>query len=163
MNDSELQAFEAELRKLRPAIPPESLSRRLAEARLGTVTKNSQQIKGNSDEAFVAAIPTWLRWFVPAAAVLILGVIVWTTQHFSPRPGAQIAKDTPRLRADDVSVERELVSSFDAIAELPGGEPVRFQFQEWMDDVKVRDSARGLLIQKRSPRVEIVPVRFETY
>jgi hypothetical protein len=67
------------------------------------------------------------------------------------------------LRADNISVEQELVSSFDAIAELPGGEPVRFEFQEWMDHVVVRDTARGLLIQKRVPRVEIIPIRFETY
>ena len=56
-----------------------------------------------------------------------------------------------------------MVASFDAVARLPGGEPVRFRCREWADDVVVRDPARGIVIERRTPRLEVVPVSIETY
>jgi len=67
------------------------------------------------------------------------------------------------LVADDVQVDQELVSSFDVVAKLPGGEPVRFRCQKWRDQLVVTDKNRGVEIEQSSPRVEVVPVRFETY
>jgi hypothetical protein len=56
-----------------------------------------------------------------------------------------------------------LVAAFDAVARLPDGQPVRFRCREWSDGVVLRDSARGIVIEQRMPRLEVVPVSFETY
>jgi hypothetical protein len=67
------------------------------------------------------------------------------------------------LRADDVKIDQRLVSSFDAVARLPGGEPVRFRCENWMDQTVVSDKSRGLVVENSRPRFEVVPVGFETY
>ena len=67
------------------------------------------------------------------------------------------------LKPDSVQIGKELVSSFDAVATLPGGEPVRFRCQQWVNTVVVDDTKRGLLMQSRTPRVIVVPVGLETY
>jgi DNA-directed RNA polymerase specialized sigma24 family protein len=69
----------------------------------------------------------------------------------------------PVLEADDVEIDRRLITAFEAVATLPTGEPVRFRCSEWSDEVVLRDRARGVVIEQRTPRFEVVPVRFETY
>jgi hypothetical protein len=69
----------------------------------------------------------------------------------------------PTLKTDDVEIDRRLVAAYDAVAQLPGGEPVRFHCREWADNVVLRDQVRGVVIEQRTPRMEIVPVRIETY
>jgi hypothetical protein len=69
----------------------------------------------------------------------------------------------PPLKADSVQIDEQLVGAFDAVGRLPSGEPVRFHCREWMDNVVLRDKTRGVVIEQRTPRVEVVPVRFETY
>ena len=108
--------------------------------------------------------PAWpalvLRWLVPATAVLVVGVIVWRANVPTGR-GPQAANNP--VRANDVQIDQQLVSTFDTVAALPSGEPVRFRCREWMDEVVLRDSRRGVEVTRRVPRVEVVPVRFETY
>jgi hypothetical protein len=60
-------------------------------------------------------------------------------------------------------VDQELVSTFDVVATLPGGEPVRFRCRKWKDQLVMTDKTRGVEFEENSPRVEVVPVRFETY
>ena len=67
------------------------------------------------------------------------------------------------MKADNVEIVEQLVATFDAVAHLPDGAPVRFRCSEWFDDVVLRDSSRGILIQHRMPRLEVEPVSFETY
>jgi hypothetical protein len=67
------------------------------------------------------------------------------------------------LKADDVKIDQELVSSFDTVARLPGGEPVRFRCNQWLDEITLSNKAQGLVLQERTPRLEIVTVGFETY
>jgi hypothetical protein len=62
-----------------------------------------------------------------------------------------------------VQVNQELVSSFDVVAKLPTGEPVRFRCRRWKDQLVVTDKNSGIAIEESNPRVEVVPVRFETY
>jgi hypothetical protein len=62
-----------------------------------------------------------------------------------------------------VQIDQALVWSFDAVARLPSGEPIRFRCREWMDQVVLSDRDRGVVFEQRAPRVEVVPVRFETY
>jgi hypothetical protein len=60
-------------------------------------------------------------------------------------------------------VNHELVSYFDVVATLPGGQPVRFRCRETKDQWIATDKVRGVEIEESSPRVEVIPVRFETY
>ena len=68
----------------------------------------------------------------------------------------------PLLKADKVEIDRQLVADFDAVGKLPSGEPVRFRCQQWMEKVWLRDTAKGVVIEQTTPRLEIVPIRFET-
>jgi hypothetical protein len=67
------------------------------------------------------------------------------------------------LKADKVEIDRQLVADFDAITDLPGAQPMRFRCEQWVDKVRLRDTAAGLVIERTTPRVKIVPVRFDTY
>jgi hypothetical protein len=106
-----------------------------------------------------------LRYFIPTAAAAALTVMIW--RHTS-RNGRVTTPDseTPTVavhKTDDVQIAEDLVSSFDTVATLPTGEPVRFQCQRWVDKVTLTDTTRGLVVEERRPRVEVVPVRFEIY
>lgn len=100
------------------------------------------------------------RWAVPAAAAVVIGVLLWPPNL---RVGSVPKTAGAPMRADNVQIDKELISTFDAVAPLPDGEPVRFRCRQWMDEVVLRDSKRGLEVARRVPRVEIIPVQFETY
>ncbi len=114
--------------------------------------------------------PLWwllFRWLAPAAAALVLvGALLWWLATTQEKP-QQVKTATASLKAppgaDDIEIDRQLVALFDAVAQLPNGQPVRFRCREWTDEVVVRDPARGLVIESRTPRLEVIPVRFETY
>ncbi len=161
MNENEQERFEAELRRARPALPPEQfLTRLLAAMPAAEPTRRERH-----QQAAVA--PVWWRvwwWLAPALAVAVGGLLV-VRENFR---AVSIAEKAPLaatfgLKADDVQVDQELVSSFDVVATLPGGEPVRFHCRKWNDQLVVTDTNRGVEIEQDSPRVEVVPVRFETY
>jgi hypothetical protein len=164
VTDFDAEQFEAELRTLKGARPPQAtLDRILTE--LGTQSKRKR-----APAAEPAQVCLWrsvLRWVVPAACAALIAL--WYAaghQHSAkPKTGIQPIASTgrPLLRADKVEIDRQLVADFDAVARLPGGEPVRFRCQQWMDKVRLRDTAAGLVIERTTPRLEIVPVRFETY
>jgi hypothetical protein len=95
---------------------------------------------------------------------VVVLLVRWPSGHESRQdshPGS--AEPRPALKADDVEFDQQLVAAFDAVARLPGGQPVRFRCREWADAVVLRDSARGIVIEQRTPRLEVVPVSFETY
>jgi hypothetical protein len=96
-----------------------------------------------------------------AMGAMILWRAVPAGEHSEnhPAPATAIAP----LRADNVQFDRELVSAFDAVAQMPDGEPVRLRCREWMDRMVLSDRERGLVVEQRVPHVEVVPVRFETY
>jgi hypothetical protein len=56
-----------------------------------------------------------------------------------------------------------LVASFDVVATLPGGQPVRFRCRQMKDEWVVTDTRRGVEIDENRPSVEVTPLRFETY
>ncbi len=163
MNDAP-ELIEAELHRLKPARPPEALLARLAAARPAP----RPQREGRSQPR--VAFDSWrwlLRWVAPATAAVAIAVtlLVWRWPGADRKPavlpGEGLTKSA--LRANAVEFDRELVASFDAVARLPSGEPVRFRCREWTDGVVLRDAARGVVIERRTPRLEVVPVSFETY
>jgi hypothetical protein len=110
-----------------------------------------------------------LRLAIPAAAAVLLAALIIWRNTSSSKPQAQRPKSnagtlavTP-LKADDVKIDQELVSSFDTLARLPGGEPVRFRCNQWVDQITLSNKAQGLVLQERTPRLEVVTVGFETY
>lgn len=164
MTDREQKQFEAALRRTRPVkLPGELRSRLLAAA---------PPKKARSAPPWPAlAVLGWLRVLrlaVPAAAVvLVITLVVW---HSRPRPEIKGTASKGRngmvaaapLKADDVQIDHELVSSFDTLAKLPSGEPVRFRCNQWLDQITLSNK-QGLVLQERTPRLEVLTVGFETY
>jgi hypothetical protein len=98
---------------------------------------------------------------IPALGIGLIAVLVLILPStWVRRPTA--AADTG-LKADRVEINRQLLANYDAVGRLPGGEPVRFRCAQWMDKVSVSDSAAGFRIERTIPRLEIVPIGFETY
>jgi hypothetical protein len=161
VNEHEQEKFEADLRRIRPARLPEDFMTRLQAARPEAETLHRTQSQPTG-------IPLWqnlLRWLAPVVALGAI-VLVVTKVHFKPKPGADakpLADAAYGMKADDVRVNEELVSSFDVVAKLPNGEPVRFRCLKWKDQLVVSDKRDGIEIEQNSPRVEVVPVRVETY
>jgi len=165
VTEREQLEFEATLRKTRPVKLPEELRSRLLAA--------APPKKARSAPPWPAlAVLGWLRVLrlaLPAAAVvLVAAVIVWrNASPLKPKSINSTSKSgmvaTTPFKADEVKIDQELVSSFDTIARLPGGEPVRFRCNQWLDEITLSDKAQGLVLQERAPRLEIVPVGFETY
>ena len=178
MDENELQRLEARLESIRPAPPPAGFLRRLksetpalvAERRAHTpaATPSAQArdidapvpVSGLDPVRCWAWVPSLVRLLLPATALVVVGAIIWRANL--PAKPAPESRLTP-VRADHVRIDQQLVSSFDTVAPLPSGEPVRFRCREWMDEVMLRDSRRGVEVTRRVPRVEVVPVRFETY
>jgi len=155
MNDREREVMEVELRRCQPGQPPRELIERMLAAVPAPPSPRPQRrpIATRSTEWWW----TWLRWLAPVSAVGLLAFvsvrqIPWALNH--PLAG---------INADDVQISHKLVSSYDAVGELPGGESVRFRVREWSDSTMFQDSARGLMVEQSQPRLEVLPVRFETY
>lgn len=163
MNDSGHELFEAELRRLKPATPPEDFMARLAEAQ----PPPHEQRKSGHRPMQADVWRLLLRWLAPiaAAAAVVAALLVWRLPSSGNKPPSRPATTLANsaLKADNVEIDRQLVAAFDAVARMPDGEPVRFSCREWMDEVVLRDSARGVVVEQRTPRLEVVPVSFETY
>jgi hypothetical protein len=152
MNEREHELMETELHRLKPAKPPTELMDRLWAAVPATPTPHPRARDRQLSEWWLP----WLRWLAPISAVGLVAFvsirqIPWAVSH------------SGEFNADDVQINHKLVSSFDAVGELPGGEPVRFRVREWSDSTVLHDSARGLVMEQNTPRLEVVPVAFETY
>ncbi len=164
MNDFDPSQFEAELRSLRPARPSEArlerLARELAHPPTAQLCHSARAIPWR--ERRIA----WYRWLLPAAAAVVfagLVVGVWPPRRNVTTPVLPAASHPVSLKADQVEIDRRLVANFEAVAHLPDGQPVRFRCERWLDRIQWRDSARGVVLEQTTPRLEIVPVAFETY
>lgn len=163
MNEREQDLFEAELRQLQPAKLPDKFAERLAAAQLDVATRRSDpSVRMSSTAPWLR----WLRWFAPATAIagaIVTLVILRADLRIREADRPLNVTTEPALQADDVEIDRQLVGAFDAVATLPDGEPVRLRVREWMDEVVLRDTERGVAVQQRSPRIEVIPVSFETF
>jgi len=161
VNEIEQERFESELQRMRPAQPPQPFMARLASSRPALPHRPAARALGVS-RGF-----SWdlvLRCLAPAMALVVAVALCWRLGFPAPKQANPVNPDqaTVGLKADDVQIAHELVSSFDAVARLPSGEPVRFRCRKWMDQVVFSDRNRGIVVEERRPRVEVVPVRFET-
>lgn len=171
MTDQEHEEFETRLRQTKPAGLPEGFAARLlaAEHQLDCVVESPPAARSFPD--YLRTLRQALRWLIPATAAALAVTVVWhDSGPFASRPSGSASGlqkgaglSTPLLKADDVKINERLVSSFDAVARLPGGEPVRFRFENWMDQVVLSDKSRGLVVENRKPRVEVVAMGYETY
>lgn len=161
MNDHEQERYEAELRRTPPARLPEQFMARLQAAKPDAAPARRTRLQ---------PAPGWARWWrlwrwlAPAMALAVVGLLVARER----RNLESIANRKPLaaaagLKVDDVQVDHELVSSFEVVATLPGGQPVRFRCRQWKDQLVVTDKSSGVEIEQDSPLVEVVPVRLETY
>ena len=163
MTDHEQEKFEAQLRQLKPGKLPEELVARI-EATVSPSPKSPLTTAKQSVSLFQV-----LRWLIPATAALVVIAAIVHRQQDSGEPGLanpespESSVAAAPLKQDSVQIGKEQESSFDAVATLPGGEPVRFRGQQWVNTVVVDDTKRGLLMQSRTPRVIVVPVGLETY
>ncbi len=175
MNEFDPELFEAELRKLRPARPPADLMARLAEAQPATWDQAPAVVEpppraSISQPSALDPQPLWtllLRWLGPAAAAAALLAALLVALPHSKRPNepAKVA-GVPKKTASntgEVEIDRQLVALFDAVAQLPSGQPVRFRCRQWDDEVVFRDPKTGVEIERRTPRLEVVPVSLEVY
>ena len=169
MNEPEL--FERELASLKPAQLPQDfaadLSRKLASIQRETTPL--LRVRTPMDFLFSG----WLRWAIPFAAAIILIAALplyrASNSRGKPRQNAVLAGKTTStptvsvLKPDSIVISQQLVGNFDAVTRLPDGVPVRLQCQEWMDEVKLRDPTRGVWVEQRKPRLEIVRASYEIY
>jgi hypothetical protein len=165
LNTDDLENFERDLGRLRPANPSEEFVTRL---------RGSHRVRRSTSHSSVVAegrlagwLGSWLgrlRWLAPATAVLLAAVVFWRSGLQTSRPGRpSVQTSNPAMKVDDVQIDRRIISSFDAVALLPSGEPVRFRCNEWVDDVVLRDHLHQLAIEQHVPRVQAIPVGFDTY
>src|SRR5439155_25284994 len=164
VNNQPEDLLEAELRRLRPARAPKKVLERLSAAKVllrssgrgetlsASRLSRSQGARANAASALdaepAARLRRWLRWLVPAGAVAVVVSLVWALNLSGTRTKRYLeAVGNPAaVKADDVQINQELVSAFDAVASLPSGEPVRFRCQQWMDEVVLQDTKRGVVI-----------------
>jgi hypothetical protein len=155
-----------ELRRISPAQAPAELMERLREA-TRTSANAAKRPASRSVPGWAAWLAGW-RWAL-AAAPVAAAVMVFARMGARPErvpvtgPGKAFTAAPSGIKPNAVEFDHDLVSTYDAVAELPGGEAVRFRCRKWMDDVVWRDPSRGMEIRQSSPRLEVVPVRFETY
>ncbi len=161
MNERDHELFEAELRRLKPARLPGQLQARLEDV---PPTAPAQSEVRRPSRARAPGAWLWLRWLAPATvAVLAVLVVVSQGDHHRNTSPPAISPSVPSLRADQVEIDQQLLGSFDTVAEMPDGEPVRMRVHQWMDAVTLRDSASGVEVVQRTPRVRVVPVSFAVY
>lgn len=169
MTDHEQNRFEAELREIKAARLPQDFRSRLLAAAPPT---KASPVRRPWPAPVALGWQRVLRFFVPTAAAAVLTVVALhqalQQRSSAPVPLSGSSREGPQSllappQADDVQIAKELVSSVDMLATLPTGEPVRFQYQRWVDKVTLTDKSRDLVVEERTPRVEVVPVRLETY
>jgi len=145
--------LEAELRALVPARPPRHLLNK-------TLARLSPSEVDDPEWSWREA----LSWLIPALGIGLIGVFVLILPSaWVRRPAAHLATANASLKADPIEIDHELLADYDAVGRLPDGRPVRFHCAQWVDKVSFSDSAAGFRIERTTPRLEIVPIDFETY
>lgn len=153
MSDFDPSRLEAELRALVPARAPRHL-----------VNKTLERLSPSKVEDSGWSWRDALSWLIPALGIGLIAVLVLILPSaWGRRPAAHLPSAYTSLKADQVEINRQLLANYDAVGQLPNGESVRFRCAQWVDKVSVSDSTDGFRIERTIPRLEIVPIGFETY
>lgn len=155
MNEDEVKRIEDGLRRIAPAPLPSRLMGQLRAAT--TVARPLNQVAPRRVSRWGYWLASWRALAVATPAATVLVIWLMTRQTSGAKP------ESTGLEASAVVVGHSLVASFDTVARLPGGEPVRFRCREWQDNVVIHDDEHGVVISQSTPRVEVIPMRFETY
>lgn len=171
MNEPDLESLERDLRRLRPAASDEFVNRLVSSRPRRAVEPVATPKPGLFDRVRLSLDRAgfWLRWCAaPAVLVCLIGML-W----FRPEPPPTLvdASGTNRAHqltevpagAGEVEIEHDLVDSYEMVADLPSGVPVRFRLDKWHDTVVYRDPQTGLAVERRSPRFEVVPMSLASY
>ena len=155
MKPEEQDRLEAALRQISPAAPPDELMERLRRQIIAA------PLSVKPARRAIGWFAGWRRLAIlaPAAAVVVL----WLALRPADQSDNAALPGYGGIKAEAVQVDHSLIASFDTVAQVPGEEPVRFRCREWQDDVLIKDNVHGVVISKSTPRVEVVPVRFEIY
>lgn len=163
--DDELRALESELKHLRPRRLPLGFQERLLER-----SPEASPATPARPDRTLAFWRSWRRLVFPLSAGALAAVLLLVWPVRPPVPplktgdvqNVEPAFPTP-ASTDQVEFDSQLLASFDAVAELPGGIPVRFECRQYEDRVIFHHANADLTVERSVPRLEIVPVRFETY
>jgi hypothetical protein len=158
MMEDELERFEADLGRTAPAPAPPHLMEQL---RIATGPRPPERQAPRPRFGWKPWLIGWRGLAVAAPAVA--AIVFCLTPHPAVEPVKINNSNLPATEPNAVQVGYSLVASFDAVAQVPGAEPVRFRCREWQDDVVIHDDAHGMVISRSTPRIEMIPVRFETY
>jgi hypothetical protein len=150
--------IEASLRRISPAAPPPELLARLRAARTACPPTPVAPPPAASRWTQLQMLWRALSVGAPAAALLLLLWLAW-----APAPITGNSALAAKRGTDAVQVGHSLVASFDTIAQLPGSAPVRLRCREWQDNIVIHDPVHGVEVTQTTPRVEVIPIRFETY
>ena len=165
MSKTQPDDFEPELKRLQPAEPPKQFLDRLATTLPGHQATRPLRPGSRPSIERYATLFQW--WLAPVGIAVCIFLALWFLRPSSlgTRPGPlPVAESTvPSLIADKVEIDRQLVASFDTVARLPDGKPVRFRCREWVDKVVLQDSGKGVVVEQKAPRLEVIPIGFETY
>jgi len=165
MSQMETDDFEMELRRLKPAQPSKKFLDRLTTALPGHQARQPLRAGSRPTIERYSTLIQW--WLAPVGIAVCAFLALWFLRpsSFVTKPSAlPVAKSTiPSLTADKVDIDRQLVAAFDTVARLPDGKPVRLRCREWVDEVVLQDSGKGVVIEQKVPRLEVIPVGFETY
>jgi len=118
-NEPELDRLEAALRAVRPRHRPLLSSPAEAGARPAPAATRAQ----------LTAVLRWGREFRPGlAGRLLIPATAWSSPASWPGGASRPPPaETGTLRADNVQINQDLVSTFDTVEPLPNGEPVRYR------------------------------------
>jgi hypothetical protein len=158
MSPKEWKTMEDELLRLKPAPLPDEFQQRLRAA----FTASVQNLPPTPRVSLRSIHWFWrLKWVAPAAAAVALAWIWLPRSGMTDKPVLASVAAMPGLTVDRIEIDRQLVDAFEGLAQLPDGKPLRFRCYNWVDHIRMRDSAQGVEIERNEPFREIVPVRYD--
>ena len=163
MSDHELNSFETELRRLRPASAPDAFVTRLQEVSGGDTACDKTATPVRTPVSVVPIWRNWLKWLAPVAGAALLLVWVLVQRPDQEPAPVELAENSPPPIIEEVELDKQLVAAFEGVAETPGGMPLRFRCYGWQEALTLRNASGDIEVEQRAPRLEIVPVGFDVY
>ena len=159
MNDND--PLEDELRRLRPAAPPEAFQQRLLEV----VADRPRRATDAAPLGWLAFLrpPRAAAWIAaPAFALALAAAFFW--HRLSPPVTPESRTAAAGFVPDSITLSQEVLARYDgSIVQRPDGEVVRLICYDRVNRVILKDSRQGSVIEHQEPQREIVPVHINVY